>query len=225
MKLKQLNKEERPREKAMEKGIGVLINRELIAVLLRTGTSAMSVLEVADEVLGSYEHLGDMGKSSIQELMEISGIKEAKAITLLAGFELGRRIALDEVKNTSSISHPQDLVGWLNQQIGYEKQEQFIVVFLNQKNQIMKYQVMFTGTLTSASVHPREIFKAAMRLGCAKILCAHNHPSGDCTPSQADIDLTNSIMECGRMASIPLVDHLIVGRNSFTSFRQKRLID
>lgn len=225
MKLKELNKEERPREKAVEQGIEMLSNRELIAVLLRTGTRSMSALDVADELLGNFDHLGDMGKSGMSELMEISGVKVAKAVTLMAGFELGRRIAFDKVKQASTIQQPEDLVEWLNQQIGYEKQEQFIVVFLNQKNQVVNYQVMFKGTLTNASVHPREIFKEAMRLGCAKIMCAHNHPSGDATPSSADIELTKSIYECGRIAAIPLLDHIIVSRNSFTSFRQKRLID
>ena len=119
----------------------------------------------------------------------------------------------------------EDVVEWLRQEIGYQKQEHFLVVFLNQKNQVICYRTMFIGTLTNASVHPREIYQEAIRLGCARILCAHNHPSGDPTPSQADIELTMRIEESGHMVAIPLMDHVIIARNSYISFRQKHLID
>ncbi|WP_416328382.1 RadC family protein [[Clostridium] innocuum] len=160
----------------------------------------------------------------MQELMGLSGIKEAKAISLLAAFELGRRIAFDEVLHAPGIHHPQDILEWVNQQIGFEQQEHFLVLFLNQKNQLISSRVMFVGTLTNASVHPREIFREAMQLGCAKILCVHNHPSGDPQPSSADISLTRSIEECGVMTAIPLMDHIIVSRNTYFSFAQKGLL-
>lgn len=225
MRVKEMHVAERPREKALDKGIEVLSNRELIAVLLRTGTKCCSALELADEILHSFENLGDMGKASIHDLIRIKGVKSAKAIELQAGFELGRRIAYEKVKHRISIQQPEDIFDWLNQLIGFEKQEHFIVLFLNQKNQIVTYKDLFIGTLTSASVHPREIFREAMHLQCAKLVCVHNHPSGDCEPSHADIELTKRIVECGRMVAIPLLDHIIVGKNSYTSFRQKRLID
>ena len=199
MKVKELNKEERPREKALQHGIAALSNRELLALVLRSGTRSMSALELADEVLRHWSSMGDLGKANMQELMGLSGIKEAKAISLLAAFELGRRIA-------------------------FEQQEHFLVLFLNQKNQLISSRVMFVGTLTNASVHPREIFREAMQLGCAKILCVHNHPSGDPQPSSADISLTRSIEECGVMTAIPLMDHIIVSRNTYFSFAQKGLL-
>ena len=215
MKVKELNKEERPREKALQHGIAALSNRELLALVLRSGTRSMSALELADEVLRHWSSMGDLG---------LSGIKEAKAISLLAAFELGRRIAFDEVLHAPGIHHPQDILEWVNQQIGFEQQEHFLVLFLNQKNQLISSRVMFVGTLTNASVHPREIFREAMQLGCAKILCVHNHPSGDPQPSSADISLTRSIEECGVMTAIPLMDHIIVSRNTYFSFAQKGLL-
>lgn len=225
MKVKELQCQERPREKAMRFGITSLGNRELIAVLLRCGSKQHSALEVADEVLCHHTSLGELAKASVQELMKIDGIKQAKAIELQAAFELGRRIAYDEIQHLVKIESPLDLVNWLSQLIGYEKQEHFVAVFLNQKNQIVSYKTLFVGTLTNASVHPREVFKEAMRIGCAKIICAHNHPSGDPKQSDADVQITQSLVECGSIVSIPVLDHIIVSRNTYISFRQKRLID
>lgn len=225
MKVNDLNKQEQPREKAWQQGIESLSNRELIAVLLRTGTKDISALELADEILQACDNVGELGKLSVEELMHIKGIKKAKAIALQAGFEVGRRIAFDKIQKGRGIECPQDIVNWLSQQIGFDKQEHFLVLFLNQKNQVLKYRAMFVGTLTNASVHPREIYKEAMRIGCAKILCVHNHPSGDPTESDADIELTKSIEACGKIVAIPLMDHIIISNNSYISFRQKRLID
>ena len=149
MKVKELNKEERPREKALQHGIAALSNRELLALVLRSGTRSMSALELADEVLRHWSSMGDLGKANMQELMGLSGIKEAKAISLLAAFELGRRIAFDDVLHAPGIHHPQDILEWINQQIGYEQQEHFLVLFLNQKNQLISSRVMFVGTPVS----------------------------------------------------------------------------
>lgn len=225
MKVKELNVQERPREKALNQGIQVLSNRELIAILIRTGTKRSSALDVADQLLNSTQGLGELSVASLQELAKIEGIKSAKGLSLQAAFELGRRVAYDKIKQGISIEKPQDLVDWLNMQIGFEQQEHFIVLFLNQKNQILCYRDLFKGTLTSASVHPREIFQEAMRVGCARIICVHNHPSGDAQPSEADIVITERIVEGGRMVAIPLIDHIIVSKNTYKSFRQMRLID
>ena len=214
MKVKELNEKDRPREKALHFGIQSLSNREVIAILLRTGSKKGSALELADEVLYSFESMGDLGKASLQELMGIYGIKEVKAIELQAAFEIGRRIAFDKVQDRVKIESPDDLINWLSQTIGYEKQEHFVVAFLNQRNQVISSKTLFVGTLTNASVHPREIFKEAMRIGCAKIICAHNHPSGDPSASEADIAITESIEECGKIVAIPLLDHIIISKNS-----------
>lgn len=225
MKVKDLSIDERPREKAMQYGIEMLSNRELIALLLRSGTKTQSALEIADEVIQLTSSLGEIANLSMVELMEIKGIKCAKGLELLAAFELGKRIAFDKVLHKKQIEQPEDIMEWLNQEIGYVQQEHFVVMFLNQRNQIMNYKTLFIGTLTNASVHPREIFKEAMKQGCAKIICAHNHPSGDPNPSKADIELTRIIQQVGEMVAIPLVDHLVVAHNTYVSLRQKQLMD
>ena len=226
MKVKEMVMDERPREKAWNEGVDMLSNRELLALLLRSGTKEKNVLELADEILHLKNSLGELSGSAISELMKVKGIKKAKAIELCAAFELSRRISFDKLKNeVLSIEHPSQVVKWLHQQIAYLNQECFIVLFLNQKNHIIKWKKMFVGTLTNAAVHPREIFKEAMAIGCVRIMCAHNHPSGDCTPSDADIEITKAIEACGKMISIPLLDHLIISRNDYCSLREMFLID
>lgn len=225
MKVKDLNLAERPREHALQDGIDALSNRELIAMLLRSGTRQSSALEVADDLLKRMGNLGELGVAELSELMKVDGIKTAKALELQAAFELGRRIAFEKVKQKENIQDPNDIVNWLYQQIGFKQQEHFMVLFLNHQNRIESYKTMFKGTLTSASVHPREIYKEALAKGCAKIICVHNHPSGDPDPSQADIVITKAIEECGRLTCIPLMDHIIVGKNNYMSFRQNQLID
>ena len=225
MKVKEMVMDERPREKAWNEGVEVLSNRELLALLLRSGTKDKNVLELADELLHLKTSLGELSGSDINELMKIKGIKKAKAMELSAAFELSRRISFDKLKNEITIEHPTQIVKWLHQQIGYEQQECFIVLFLNQKNRIIKWKKMFVGTLTNAAVHPREIFKEAMRIGCVRIVCAHNHPSGDCSPSDADIEITKAIDACGKMISIPLLDHIIISRNDYCSLREMFIID
>lgn len=225
MKVKEMMVDERPREKAWSLGIDALSNRELIALLLRSGTKDKNVLELADELLHLKSSLGELSGCQMHDLMRVKGIKKVKAIELCAAFELSRRILFDQIKDEDPIEHPSQVVQWLHQQIGYEGQECFIVLFLNQKNHIIKWKKMFIGTLTNAAVHPREIYREAMRIGCARIMCAHNHPSGDCTPSNADIELTKAIDACGKMISIPLLDHIIISRNNYCSFREMFIID
>lgn len=225
MKVKELSLTERPREKALQYGLDQLSNRELLALILRSGTKGYNALEIADQVLALRSTLGEVSVLNQQELITIPGINKIKAIEVLATFELGRRVTRDQILHKVCIEEPQDIVDWLNQEIGFQQQEHFMVLFLNQKNQLMSFKTMFIGTLTQANVHPREIYKEAMQQGCAKIICVHNHPSGDPTPSKADIDLTKVIVETGKMIAIPMMDHIIVAGNNYISFRQKRLID
>ncbi len=220
MKLSTMNKNELPREKCKLYGIEVLSNRELIALLLRSGTRNKNVLELSDEVLNLGDCLGEISNKTMQEFMHIEGIKEAKAIELCAAFELGKRIAFDKVLSKPTISCPDDVIEWLKLKIGYCLQENFLVLFLNQANQVITYKIMFVGTLTCSSVHPREIFKEAINLSCAKIMVVHNHPSGNPTPSNADKEITQKLVDSSKLVCIPLLDHIIVAKDSYYSFRE-----
>lgn len=224
-KIKQMEIENRPREKAIAFGITALKNEELLAILLRTGTKEKSAIELGKEVLSLSEHLSMLTGLSIEDLMKIKGIKAAKALQLIACFELSRRMSFEKIEECISIEHPQHLVDWLNKEIGSLAQEHFLVIFLDNRNRIRSYETLFKGTLNSSVVHPREVFKKALTKGCASIICVHNHPSGDCEPSEADIQLTKCIAETGKLVGIPLLDHLIVGGNNYVSLRQKLLFD
>ncbi len=225
MKITKLQKNDLPREKAMIHGVENLSNRELIALILKSGTKTRNVLEIADDVLASVENIGDLANITLNKLTLIPGIKTAKALELLAALEISKRIAFDQVLHKEQIKKATDLVKWLQLEIGKSMQEHFIVIFLNQSNQVLSYKVLFKGTLNASLVHPREVFKEAMMIGCAKIMCAHNHPSGNCNPSKADIEITQTLFECGKMVGIPLLDHIIIAKEGYLSFKEKFMLD
>lgn len=226
MKVKDINKEERPREKARISGISTLSNRDLLAIILRSGTNGISAMQLADMILNESGSLCDLMSLDFAQLNQIKGIKEAKALQLLSCFELSKRIAFDESRQMEiQVDHPKILADWLNKEIGFTSQEHFIVIFLDNKNKIISYKTLFIGSLNSSIVHPREVFKAAIEIKAAKIIVAHNHPSGDMEVSDADIVSTKALSETGKIVGIPLLDHLIVGKNKYISFAQKLLID
>ena len=224
MKVREMSPDERPREKAKREGLSALSNRELIALLLQSGTKSKSVLELADEVLSLCGSLGELMYMDPSDLMEINGIKEVRAIQLFAGIELCRRIDRSSLEKVA-ICSPDDLVRWLRLSYGYAQQEHFIAVYLNQQNEILHHRVLFIGTLNASMVHPREVFKEAMRQSASSIICAHNHPGGSAEPSSADHHVTRQIVESGKIVGIPLMDHIIVSPNAWFSFRQSGFID
>ena len=220
-----MNENERPREKAIKFGIESCSNRDLIAIMLRSGISNKSVLQLADEVLMKERNLGTLQCLSLEQLISIKGIKKAKAIELLACFELSKRISKDQIFDDVVIDHPSVLTQWLNKEIGFLKQENFIAIYLDTKNKIIFQKTIFIGCLDRSVVHPREIYREAVRVNASKIMVVHNHPSGDLTPSQSDLIVTQRIKEVGQVMGIPLMDHLIVGNNKYFSLREKNLLD
>lgn len=221
MKVKQMNKQERPREKAVMEGIASLSNRELIAILLRSGNQEQSVLELADEVLHLRKDLVSLMNLHLDELTTIKGIKTAKAMQLLASFELSKRMSLDRVKQGwKEQEQPQILSDWLMNEIGHEAQEHFIVLFLNQKGTMIAHKDLFIGTDSKSFANPKEVFMEALRYGASKIICAHNHPSGHLLPSVADCQSADAMERCGEMLGIQVFDHLIISTCGYYSFRE-----
>lgn len=221
MKVKEMNLQERPREKAVLEGMETLSNRELIAILLRSGTKEKSVLELADEVLHSKKSLVSLMELHIEDLMSIKGIKEAKATQLLACFELSRRIALDRMKQELQEGMSSEaIIEWLMSHIGHEAQEHFVVLFLNHRGSMIAHKDMFIGTGSKSFANPREIFMEALRCGSSKLICAHNHPSGIVKPSDADRDSADAIEQCGELLGVKVIDHLIISNHSYYSFRE-----
>ena len=214
----------KPREKAQMYGFQSLSNQELLAILIRTGYKGSSALHVAQDILDRFL-LIELPSLDLSQILQIKGIKEAKGLELLASFELSKRISYQQVLDKNVVDTPDVLLKWLKSEIGFCHQEHFLVTFLNTKNHIISYRTIFIGTLDTSIVHPREIFKAAIQLSASKIICVHNHPSSDSKPSNKDVELTKMLQEAGALVGIPLLDHIIIGQNSFFSFKANQLIE
>ncbi len=220
--MKQLPVSERPREKALRYGIESLSNRELLALLIRHGTSGYSVLDIADELL--KDGLQKLPNMKMNELTAVKGIKQVKALELLSWFELSRRIASEKMMKKDVIKDPDSLIQWCILKLGSLQQEHFLAVFLNVHNEVITYKVLFTGTVDMPLVHPREVFKEAITVSCSKILVVHNHPTGHLEPSAADLQMTENLCNAGNLMKIPVIDHLIVSSTEYFSFREHGLL-
>ncbi|PFA23100.1 MULTISPECIES: RadC family protein [Bacillus cereus group] len=214
-------KEEQPRERLLVEGASNLSNRELLAVLLRTGSKEESVLTLADRILYHFDGLRMLKDATIEEMTSIHGVGIAKASQLISAFELGRRMVRLEYQNRYSIRSPEDCARYMMEEMRFLQQEHFVCLYLNTKNQVMHRQTVFIGSLNASIVHPREVFKEAFRRAAASIICLHNHPSGDPTPSREDIEVTKRLVDCGRIIGIEILDHIIIGDHKFVSLKEK----
>ncbi|ULT59911.1 DNA repair protein RadC [Neobacillus drentensis] len=213
--------DERPRERFKTHGPQSLSNHELIAILLRTGTKDESVLQLSNRLLTHFEGLRMLKGATLEEMTEIKGIGAAKAIQILAAVEIGRRIANLNYTDRYVIRSPEDGAKYVMNDMRFLTQEHFVCLFLNTKNQVIHKQTVFIGSLNASIVHPREVFREALKRSAASIIALHNHPSGDPTPSKEDIDVTKRLVECGKIIGIDLLDHLIIGENKFVSLKEK----
>lgn len=213
--------EERPRERMKRYGAENLSNTELIAILLRTGIKGQSVIAVSEAIMQKAGSLKDLLEMDLEELSAIKGVGEAKAIQLKAGLELGRRLSRLNVLDRPKISSPQDAAKYMMDAMRFLHQEHFVVLFLNTKNQVIAQETIFVGTLNSSLVHPREVFREGIRKSAASIILLHNHPSGDPTPSKEDLDVTDRLVECGRLLGIEVLDHIVIGDGVFVSLKEK----
>lgn len=208
VKIKDLPKHEMPREKLIEKGSANLKNSELLAILLRSGIAGKNVIEVAESILQKYP-MKKLLALDYETLSKINGIGAGKACSLLAAFELTKRALDKEDNGLPAINSAGDAAAHLTE-LRTAKKEHFAVLYLNARNQLIHKETISIGTLNANLVHPREVFKPAIEHLAASIIVAHNHPSGDCEPSAADLDLTERLIEAGKLLGIELVDHIII---------------
>ncbi|MBP1083165.1 DNA repair protein RadC [Bacillus capparidis] len=221
MKLRDFPQDEKPRERLLALGAESLSNHELLAILLRTGTKKESVLQLSNRLLQSFDGLRLLKEASVEELSSISGIGRAKAVHIMAALELGRRVHKLVYEDRYVIRTPEDGAKYLMEDLRFLNQEHFVVMFLNTKNQIIHKQTIFIGSLNASIVHPREVFKEAVKRSAASLICAHNHPSGDPSPSREDIEVTKRLCDCGKMIGIEVLDHLIIGDQKYVSLKEK----
>lgn len=215
-RIKDLSPEEMPKERLIHSGAQALSNTELLAILINTGSKGRSSLDIATTLLSQCKSLSALQNISLQELITFEGLGTSKSTTLLAAFELARRLNFKIDKNNSQmIKHPDQIAAMLYPQLQFEKQEHFVVFILNTKHQIIHQETLFKGTLNSAIIHPREVFKIALKYSAHAIIVAHNHPSGDPTPSSADIETTIRLAACGDTMGIQLLDHIVIGHQCY----------
>ncbi len=220
MKLKDLPRVDRPREKLEKYGPERLSDSELLAILLGTGVKGLNVVELSNRLLKKFGAAG-LAKASVAELKETFGLGSAKACEIAASFELSKRLL--KGKKAVLILSPKEVWGELKDIRG-NKKEHFIVFFLDTRNQEIKREVVSVGILNENLVHPREVFEPAIQCSAAQIIVAHNHPSGDTDPSEEDIAVTSKLKEAGRILGIEILDHIIVSQSGYLSFKEKKLI-
>ena len=206
----------RPREKLSKRGVWALSDDELLAIILQQGTCGENVVDMSSRLIQRYG-LDKLSECSLKELQEIKGIGFAKACQIQALFEFNKRHTTAK-KTNGKITSAEDVFNHLHEKLRDEKQENFIVLMLNTKNHVIGEERISKGTLDSSVIHPREVFKSAIKNSASRIILAHNHPSGDPMPSQADLEITEKVVEAGEILKIPVVDHIIIGDERFWSW-------
>lgn len=218
MKLKELPTNELPRERLVSVGESNLTNEELLSIIIRTGTKDISVKEVSNNILSKIESINDLNNITLNELSKIKGVGLVKAITIKASIEFGKRVSNIEIKNMMKLNNSDIVHDTFKKIFIGLKQEKLLAIYLDNKKRLISYKVITIGTKDETLFHPRDILSNAIKLNASGIIIMHNHPSGDITPSNADIEITNRLMRASNIIGIPLLDHLITNTNDYYSF-------
>jgi DNA repair protein RadC len=219
-----LPKPERPRERLQKFGAEALSAQELLALVIGRGIPKKSVMNIAQELLVKFGNIKAISQATIEELSQIKGIGLAKAAQIKACFELGRREELEPELKNFDIKDPETVVKAVRAGIKDKAKEHFKLILLNPRNKIVGISTISIGTLNASLVHPREVFKDAIKHNAASIVLAHNHPSGDPDPSEDDLTITKRLIEAGKILGIEVMDHIIIAKNGFLSFKEKGLV-
>ena len=222
MKIKDLPKSDRPREKLVAKGAENLKDSELLAILLRTGKTGKNVIEIASQILTKHSKKRLL-QMTYQDLIKIGGIDSAKAATLLAAFELSKRALEVNDTNLPTINNAKDAVAQLAD-LRDLKKEHFVALYINARNKLIHRDLVSVGTLNANLVHPREVFEPAIARSSVQVIVAHNHPSGDPEPSEDDLVITKKLVDGGKLLGIEVIDHIIITKTGYLSFKDKKLI-
>lgn len=225
--MKEIPKKERPYEKCLAYGASALSDAELLAVVIRTGTRGVQSIELSRNILAlskKEEGILSIHHLTIEDLMQIKGIGEVKAVQIKCIAELSKRISKAFTSKTLEFHRPETIADHYMEQLRHEEQERLLVLSLDTKNRLIKEETLFIGTVNSSIVSPREIFISALNCKAVHIILIHNHPSGDPSPSQEDLMVTKRIEECGKFLGIMLLDHLIIGDHSYVSLKEQGII-
>lgn len=216
---------ERPREKMWDMGPAALSNAELLSILIGSGTRNMSAVGLAGGIISDRdEGLGFLSKATLDELAEIPGIGRAIACRIAAASELGKRLALYETPKKIKVGMPEDIAAHFMEELRHKQKEMFLVLMLNGRNEVIGKELISIGNVRGAIVDPKDVFRPVIRKGAIAVALVHNHPSGDPSPSQADIDVTKQLIEASQALEITVLDHLIIGDGRFVSLKQEKLM-
>ena len=219
-RLKELPPSDRPREKLLELGAENLTDSELLAILIRTGTSGKNAVDLARELLNHFGGIDNLSKASVEELSSFKGLGRAKAVTLKAAFEISKRV---KVNRNRKITTPEEAYEAVKN-FSYKETEHFGILTLNRKGFLINVHVVSVGGTGSASVNPKEVFSPAVRDLAEAVILFHNHPSGDPIPSREDIEVTRKLAEAGRLLGIEVLDHIVLGNDSFVSLKGEGVV-
>lgn len=218
MKLKDLPDEEKPRERILKYGVNNVSNEDLLSILIRTGNKEENVKVISSKVLAKIKSINNLDDLTINELMEIKGLGKIKAITILAAIELGKRVSNKTIDEKVLLNNTEIVHEYFANLIASSKQEELLVILLDNKKRLISYEIMYKVTSTSSVVSPKEVFSYAIKSKAAAVIIMHNHPSGVITPSKEDVNITNSLIYTGKLIGIPLIDHLITNGVEYYSF-------
>ncbi|MBQ8192653.1 MAG: DNA repair protein RadC [Bacilli bacterium] len=219
MNLKTLPEEEKPRERLMKYGKENISTNELIEIILKSGNRKCGLKEISHNILSSVNNINELKDKEINTLANIDGMSKIKAVELVAAIELGRRVYEDNnYKELVYLTNPSSIINYFHELFKNERQENFYVVYLDNQKKYIDKKLLFKGTVNFSLVHPREVFKSAYLLSASYIICIHNHPSGDASPSNNDIELTRRLKEIGDIHGVPVLDHIVIGNNNYYSF-------
>ena len=213
-RIKDIPANERPRERLAANGPDSLANSDLIAILLRTGLQGKSALVIAQELIAKFQTLDRLSQAAVKELCEVKGIGRDKAVTLQAAFTLARRMAAEIRTESPLLETPDQIAALLREEVRTYEVEHFLVLLLNTRRRLIRVEPISQGTLDAIHVHAREVFKHAIVANAAAIVLVHNHPSGDPTPSEADIKVTRDLIRAGQLLKIEVLDHVILGHRT-----------
>ncbi len=223
--IKNIPENERPREKLIKYGAHTLTNSELLAIILRVGSTKDTAVTLAQKILNTNNKgLKNIAEANIMELKKFHGISDAKAAQILAVTELSKRISALQAEERIKITSPQDVSMLLMEEMRYLKKEYFKIILLDTKNKIIEVVNISVGNLNSSIVHPREVFIEAIKRSSASMILVHNHPSGEVKPSKEDINITKRLTESGKILGIEILDHIIIGDGVYTSFKEQGII-
>lgn len=221
--IKDIPLDDRPREKLLQHSVSSLSNSELLAILLGSGYGEKSALHLAYDILRTYS-LRKLSRTTLRELLNIQGIGMSKGSSILAAFELGRRMLSEQRQEKESISQVSDAVNIFQRLIGDCEQEMLAAIYLDARNNVLSKKIIFVGSVNESIIHPREIFRLAFEERACAVIISHNHPSGDTTPSKEDICVTKKIQQSAEICDIEFLDHIIIASGQYYSFAENKCL-